>query len=144
MRFSEAKGHRVMSTSEAVTVGRVKSLVVDVPAARVVALQLRKTPGEGNLLTWEDMSAFGRDAITVEAGSVITVATGDLVRLSDKQHDAIGKRVLTTEGVELGSVQDIDFDLADGSIVSVLTETDEVAGSRLLDLGSYAIVVHPT
>ena len=44
----------------------------------------------------------------------------------------------------LGSVQDIDFDLADGSIVSVLTETDEVAGSRLLDLGSYAIVVHPT
>ena len=136
MRFSEAKGHRVMSTSEAVTVGRVKSLVVDVPAARVVALQLRKTPGEGSLLTWEDMSAFGRDAITV--------ATGDLVRLSDKQHDAIGKRVLTTEGVELGSVQDIDFDLADGSIVSVLTETDEVAGSRLLDLGSYAIVVHPT
>jgi sporulation protein YlmC with PRC-barrel domain len=133
-----------MSTSEAVTVGRVKSLVVDVPAARVVALQLRKTPGEGNLLTWEHMSAFGRDAITVEAGSVITVATGDLARLSDKHHDAIGKRVLTTEGVELGSVQDIDFDLADGSIVSVLTETDEVAGSRLLDLGSYAIVVHPT
>ncbi len=143
MRFSEAKGHRVMSTSEAVTVGRVKSLVVDVPAARVVALQLRKTPGEGSLLTWEDMSAFGRDAITVQAGSVITVATGDLARLSDKQHDAIGKRVLTTEGVELGSVQDIDFDLADGSIVSVLTETDEVAGSRLLDLGSYAMVVHP-
>jgi sporulation protein YlmC with PRC-barrel domain len=143
VRFSEAKGHRVMSTSEAVTVGRVKSLVVDVPTARVVALQLRKTPGEGSVLTWGDMSAFGRDAITVESGDVITVATGDLARLSDKHHDAIGKRVLTTEGVELGTVQDIDFDLTDGSIVSVLTQTDEIDGSRLLDLGSYAIIVRP-
>jgi sporulation protein YlmC with PRC-barrel domain len=143
VRFSEAKGHRVMSTSEAVTVGRVKSLVVDVPAARVIALQLRKTPGEGSVLTWGDMSAFGRDAITVESGDVITVPAGDLAWLSDKHHDPIGKRVLTTEGVELGAVQDIDFDLTDGSIVSVLTQTDEVDGTRLLDLGSYAIVVRP-
>lgn len=136
MRFSEAKGHEVVSTADAATVGKVSGFVVDAAAGKVVGLRLKKTEGDVDLLAWADVQGFGPDAVTVGSVAALRKA-GD----AEKHLDVLGRRVLTEHGVELGDVQDVDFDPADGSIVAVHTKQGEVSGARLLGLGSYALVV---
>lgn len=141
MRFSEAKGQKVISTTGATTVGKVHDLVVDPRTAQVVALTLKKTEGDGDTLTWANMKSFGRDAVTVDSADLITDAEGDIAVLSDKHHRVMGKRVLSENGDELGSVKDIEFDPDTGAVRALVTDHDEVAGERMLGLGSYALVV---
>ena len=64
MRFSEAKGHKVVSTDSAETVGKVAGFVVDPRSASVVALSLKKTGDHGTTLPWTGITAFGPDAVT--------------------------------------------------------------------------------
>lgn len=141
MRFSETKNHPVMSTTEAITVGKLAGYVIDPGNSSIAGILLKKTEVDGNALPWASLKAFGRDAITVESSEVITVVDGRLAELSGKKLDIMGKRVLTDAGVELGNVVDVDFDAATGSITAVLTDTEEIAGSRLIGLGTYALVV---
>ena len=141
MRFSEAKGQKVMSTSSATTVGKVEAFVIDPAAAAVVALTLKKTDGDADTLLWSALSAFGRDVVTVTDADVLTVADERVAMLGDKHHTVLGKRVLTEGGDDLGEVADVEFDSATGAVTTLLTKTEEIAGSRLRGIGSYAVVV---
>lgn len=141
MRFSEAKGQKVVSTSEAVTVAKVDGFVVVPGPGRVLALKLKKTPAEGELLRWSSLTAFGRDAVTVPSGSVIEVGDPELTALADKHRDVIGRRVLDDTGTDQGKVVDVDFDLQTGDITTVITDRTEIPGSTVIGLGSYALVV---
>ncbi len=141
MRFSEAKGHKVVSTSTASTVGKVKGFVVDPATGSVHALRLRKTE-DGTVLRWSAMTAFGVDAVTVPDAAVIVEDDESVTALTGKDHDVLGKRVLTSAGDELGEVRDVDFDLETGAITAlVLKGADDVEGSRLIGVGGYAVVV---
>ena len=144
MRFSEARKQKVVSTASATTVGRVDGFVVDAAVGRVVALLLKKTPGDADLLRWADLTAFGRDAVTVPGPEAFTTASGDLAVLADKHHDVIGKGVLTDAGVAVGKVVDVDFDLTDGTVLTLITDRDEIPGTSLISLGTYALMVRPT
>ena len=53
----------------------------------------------------------------------------------------IGHRVLDDHGRELGQVRDVEFDPADGSVVTLMLKDAYVDGDRLLGIGSYAVVV---
>lgn len=141
MRFSEAEGHRVLSTSTATTVGKVGALLVDPVERAVVALHLKKTPGDADTLLWPAMTAFGRDAVTVSGDEVFTTAEGRVAELGGKAATLVGKRVLDEGGDELGKVQDVEFDAGSGAITGLLTADDELDGARLLGVGSYAVVV---
>lgn len=141
MRFTDAKGQKVMSTSTATTVGKVDHFVVDPETRQVVAIGLKKTPGDGDTLLWSDLKAFGRDAVTIDSDALIRAADGRVAELSHKDRQVLGKRVLTDAGDEIGVVDDVEFDAATGSITALLTKTDEVAGSRLRGVGSYAVIV---
>ncbi len=144
MRFSEGKGHPVVATHSADTVGKVQRFVVDASQSRVVALVLKKTAGKADVLRWDDVITFGPDAVTAESASRLVEAEGQLARLADKKHAVLGRRVLTDAGNEVGEVDDIEFDPADGSIRHLLTSGGEIAGSQLLGLGSYALMVRQT
>jgi len=141
MRFSEASGRNVVSTSSATTVGRVHGFVVDPLARRVVALELKKTDGEGDTLTWDAMTAFGRDAVTVPGTEAITTAEGRVQELTGKAHAMLGKRVLTESGDEVGKLEDVEFEAVSGKVTALLTKSEEIAGDRLIGVGSYAVVV---
>lgn len=88
MRFTEARGRKVVSTSTAATVGKVSDFIVDPDLSSVVALRLKC--GSGEVLRWSDLTVFGTDAVTVSAPDKITGATHDLVRLIGKDHKIIG------------------------------------------------------
>ncbi len=141
MRFSQAKGHKVVATSTAATVGKVKGFVVDPASRSVLAVRLRKTD-QGDILTWSALTAFGADAVTVSAPDKIVADDEAVAALSGKAHEILGKRVLTTSGDELGEVRDVDFDLETGSVTSiVIKDNDPVEGSRLVGIGAWAVVV---
>jgi sporulation protein YlmC with PRC-barrel domain len=141
MRTSEAHGHKVVSSASAVTVGRIDRFVIDVPARHIVGFFLKKTIGAGDTLSWSNVAAFGTDAVTVASDSAVVVADGRLKELGDKRFVVQGKRVLSQAGVELGIVKDVDFDPADGTVRALLTDREEIPGSRLIDVGSYAVIV---
>jgi len=140
MRFSAAKRRQVVSTSSAGTVGRVDDFVVDPVSRSVLAVTVRKAQ-HGDTLRWSDLTAFGADAVTVDDASRITEATQDVKALTGKHHHVLGKRVLSTGGDELGSVADVEFDPGSGTVTALVLGSGEVAGSRLVGVGSYAVVV---
>lgn len=140
MRFSEAKGRKVVSTSTAETVAVVDGFVVDPGRRSVLALHLRKSQS-GDTLRWSDLNAFGADAVTVAGTDALSEAGEDVEALRGKAHDVLGKRVLSASGDELGSVVDVEFDPASGSLVALVLGETEVDASRLVGVGSYAVVV---
>ncbi len=140
MLFSEAKGRKVVSTSTAVTVGKVAKFVVDLSPARVVALRLKKTSG-GDTLAWSNVTAFGADAVTVADVEHLVEAPEDIAALGDKRRKLIGKRILTATGEELGHVSDVDFDPASGALVQLVMAGGESTAEPVVGIGSYAVVV---
>lgn len=140
MRFSAAVGRQVVGADTADTVGQVAGFVVDPVGRRVLAVQVKKSRS-GNTLPWSNISAFGDDAVIVGGMDAIGEPDEENVALTGKDHDVVGKRVLTSAGNELGTVADVDFDPASGAITSLLLDTGDVAGVRLVGVGSYAVVV---
>ncbi len=140
-RFSEALKRPVMTTSGARSVGTVSGLVVDPVSRRVLALRLAKTPGSGDTVLWDDLTAFGPDAVTLPTGARVSEAQGRVAELAGKDSELVGKRLLTDGGTELGKVDDVDFDPGTGSITYLISADDRIAGDRLIGCGGYAVVV---
>lgn len=141
MLFSEAKGRKVVSTSTAQTVGKIASFLIDPATATVVAVVLKKSVVDGHTLRWSDITGFGADAVTINGPELLVTAEGHLADLAGKSGVVLGKRVLTEAGNEIGEVRDVDFDGIDGSVRALVLATAEVAGARLIGVGSYAVVV---
>lgn len=142
MLFSQARKRAVVSTATATRVARVDGFVVLPGPARVALLRLGKVSGHGTLLAWEDVQGFGPDAVTVATDAVIRPPRDDLEqRAEDNDLEILGKRLLSEQGTELGTVTDVDFDPETGAVTSLITKADTVAGQRLIGLGSYAAVV---
>ena len=140
MRFSEAKGRQVVSTSTAATVGKVVGFVVDPEQSAVIALQLSKTES-GDTLRWSDLTGFGADAVTVSGADKITDTDAELAALSNKAHRVLGKLTLTIAGDALGKISDVDFDPGSGTITAVVIDDIDVVSVKLVGVGSYAVVV---
>jgi uncharacterized protein YrrD len=140
MRFSDAMGRKVVSTSTADTVGQIDDFVVDPVARRVVALSLKKTD-TGEVLRWGAITAFGSDAVTVSGAEQVTDADADISMLLGKDHRLLGKRVLTSLGEQIGTVADVEFDADSGGITAITLHDGQVDGSYLVGVGSYAVVV---
>ncbi len=140
MKFSDAKGHKVVDRSTASTVGQVRGFLVDPGSRSVVALRLKKTD-RGNALRWSDLTAFGIDAVTIADSAAITELDGELEALRGKRRRLVKKRVLTTGGDELGEVSDVEFDPETGALTTILLQGEGIAADRLVGIGSYAVVV---
>ncbi|HXT43951.1 MAG TPA: PRC-barrel domain-containing protein [Pseudonocardiaceae bacterium] len=142
MLFSQARKRPVVNTATANRVARVDSFVVLPGPARVALLRLGKVSGAGTLLSWDDVQGFGPDAVTVATDAVIRPARDVLEqRAEDNDLEIVGKRLLSEQGTELGTVTDVDFDPETGTVTSLITKTDTISGQRLIGLGGYAAVV---
>ena len=141
MLFSELSGRKVVSTDTADTVGKVDGFVVDPTLPGVTALTVAKTPHQGSALPWSNIGAVGVDAVTVASAGAIVVPDERLAELADKSHTLIGKRVLSTAGVALGVLRDVDFDPATGRLAALLMDNGTVDGAGIVGAGSYAVVV---
>lgn len=139
-RFTDAIGRKVVSTATAESVGKVHGFVVDPHGPVIAALELKKTES-GDTLRWSDITAFGADAVTVSGTEKITDGGEDFAPLLAKANRVLGKRVLAATGDELGEVSDVEFDPDTGTVLAMITAAGEVEGTRLIGIGSYAVVV---
>lgn len=141
MRFSDAKGRKVVSTASAATVGRLDDCVIDPASRSVAALVLKKTSGRAHMLPWPSLEAFGEDAVMVASEDAVVEPDGRIAELSDKRFHQHGKRVLSTDGVDLGKVTDFEFDPETGALAALVLDGTSVEGTRLRAVGSYAVIV---
>ena len=142
MLFSQARKHDVVNTTTATRVARVDGFVVRPGPARVALLRLGKVSGAGTLLAWDDLQGFGPDAVTVTDEAALRPARDALEqRAEDKELEILGKRVLTERGTDLGTVTDVDFDPETGTVTTLITTAEAIAGDRLIGLGGYAVVI---
>ena len=144
MLYSDLKGRKLVDTSTADTVGKVDGFLLD-PATRSVAgLEFKKTD-HGSVVAWGDLTAVGADAVTVAGTSALSDPTGQLADLATKDGQVLKKRVLSDAGEDLGSVHDIDLDPETGALLQLILGSKKdrrsISGSRLLGIGSYAVVV---
>jgi sporulation protein YlmC with PRC-barrel domain len=140
MLISHATGRKVVSLATAETVGKVHEFLVDPAERKVVGLELKKTDN-GDTLRWSDLAAFGTDAVTVADAERIGEPDEHLTVLADKHHRPIGKRVLSSTGDELGELADLDFDENTGAVLALIVGDQHIEGSRLLGIGTYAVVI---
>ncbi len=141
MLFTELTGRKVVSTDNASTVGVVADYLVDPEVPAVVALTLSKTPAQGSVLPWANVIAVGNDAVTVPTAEAIITADDYLTTLSGARHALPGKRVLTTAGEDVGTVQNVEFDQTSGRLDALILESGPIDPARLLGVGSYAAIV---
>ena len=140
MMRSEARGRPVFSTQTSSTVGTVDDLVIDAAAGRVVALRLVGNVGAGDVLPWQNVKAFGPDAVIVDSADEVVEATGTAA-LPHERTDVVGKRLLTDGGADLGEVTDVSFDPHDGHVQALVTGNGSVAAEEVIGCGDYAVLV---
>lgn len=142
MRFSESVGRDVVSTGSATGVGRIESFVIDPAAHRITAVRLAKVSGDGNYVSWGELTAFGQDAVTVGSGDLLREPADERERRhADGDLDLDGKLLVSEAGNGLGHIRDVEFDPETGLITALITQRDQIKGERLMGIGSYAVVV---
>jgi uncharacterized protein YrrD len=120
--IGELRGRQVISIVEGAKLGLVEDLIFSAETRTVTHLSV----GGGNALAYGKVRTVGPDAVMVESRSELQPAPSEGARFGE-----VAKLpVLSTEGVNLGSLADLGFDLATGRIVSV-----EVRSGGVLGLG---------
>ena len=142
MNASELFGRPVLDLATATTVGRIDDVVVDPTDRLAVGVRLAKSSA-GDWLAWTDISAIGPDAVTIAAADLVGSYSEEPARRPLRGNGALGGRVLTDQGRELGPLDDIDLD-DDGAIVALVVGASRVEPEDLLGIGSYATVVQDT
>ncbi|MEO7449035.1 MAG: hypothetical protein ABI336_12255 [Humibacillus sp.] len=140
MLFSAARKHKVVSTTSADTVAKVKDFIVD-PATRHVVALVVKGSKAGDVLPWSRISGFGPDAVTIGDLDAISAADEDVAKLRSSANTMRKKRALLSTGDLMGTVTDVAFNGDTGAIESVLVDGEPVNGARLIGVGSFAVVI---
>jgi sporulation protein YlmC with PRC-barrel domain len=142
MDLKEAHGRKVVSTDDAEAIGKVEAFVID-PRKRCITALALTVKGDARFLSWEDLQAYGADAVTVGSADRLRPAVDAAEeRAASKPLQPIGKLVLSESGTALGKVENVEFDPGSGAVLGFdLGDVGTVASDRLLGIGSYAVVV---
>ncbi len=140
MRWRAALGREVVDTSSAKKVGTVAGLVLDPEASEIVAMVVGS-----EVIGWKDAGGIGEDAVTISSADMLRGPSSELESAGvSGVADPISKPMLTEDGHELGTVSDVEFDETTGKIRRLVLDDDRIKGSRLIGVGSYAVMVSST
>ncbi|MGY0065583.1 PRC-barrel domain-containing protein [Streptomyces sp. QTS137] len=134
MLFSRVRGLPVLTPGEGLRLGVVRTLTVDVASGTVTHVRVRRGRLRREIApAWGALDAVGPDMLIAVPSSAPATAP--------PHHELIGRRVLTEDGEERGTVLDAAFDPLTARIEAVLTTIGELPAERLLGLGDHALVV---
>jgi sporulation protein YlmC with PRC-barrel domain len=139
MNVSDILGRNVLDLSTATTIGRVDDVVIDAATRRVTAFRLAKSSTSRSWLPFGNVAAVGADALTITNDTQVTEVPDDAAA-GVAGSKALGGRVLTDQGREIGPLQDIDID-DDGAVTTLTTATGLIPAGDLIGIGSYAVMV---
>lgn len=140
--FRNVEGRKVVASDTAESIGAVKGFVLDAGGRTIEAIHVDGHGKRAVILTWPTVQAFGADAVMATAGAEPSTIDDEHQKAAVKGVvSMLGTRVLTVDGRELGTVDDVEFDTGSGAVVRVTTDHGPVEAHRLRSLGSYALVV---
>lgn len=140
--FNDVKGRPVVATDTAETVGSVRGLVVDPETQVITAIHIAGSGDNASMLAWDDVAAFGTDAVMATRADAVRAPAGDAeLGVAKGDHALTGTRVLSANGRALGTATDAEFDTSNGTVTSVTTDRGEFSGGALHAVGRYAVVV---
>ncbi len=118
-KASEVIGRPVVSRDGGKELGKVKDLVVDPTGRQVIGFMvseglLRST----KVASWSALQVLGPDSVILSsAGSVVKAADAlDIKTVLDQESSIRGLRLQTTEGKQLGKIEDFQFDEHSGAV----------------------------
>ena len=120
--------------------GRLDRFVVHPTEQRVGSIRLDKVPDMHRYLSWRNSDDFD-EVVTVPSAKVLRLPDGPREERIRRDYGMLAKCVVTDTGHELGRIEDVAFDPADGALTALLLEEGAVAGARLLGIGPHAVVV---
>lgn len=142
--FTSALKRKVVASDTAESIGAVKGFVLDRRGRRIESIHVDGRGKRASLLAWSAVRSFGVDAVMAASGHDPSGVTDEHEKESVTGHVAmLGARVLTTDGVEAGTVTDVEFDADSGEVLRILTAQGAIDADHLRSLGSYALVVDP-
>lgn len=140
MLLSQVLGHPVISADDARPAGEVAGLGIDPRTRRITELYLRDARSGGDSVPWTRVRGMGPDAVIIDTTAAATeAAPGGAHPRTHKK--LLGKRVLTEYGEDIGTLTEVTFDPETGSVGDLHIGREQVPGSRLVGLGSYALVI---
>ncbi len=142
--FSHVDGRSVVATDSAETIGSVKGFVLDQKGRNIEAIHIDGHGKRAIVLPWSAVSSFGADAVMASSSDDPATITNDHEKSAVKGDvTLISTRVLTTGGLDIGIVDDVEFETDSGAVIRVVTAHGPLEPSRFRSLGSYALVVDP-
>ncbi|MFI6087683.1 PRC-barrel domain-containing protein [Streptomyces sp. NPDC051218] len=141
MLLSQVLGHPVISAEDARPVGQMAGAGIDPRTRRITELYLRDAKNGGDSVPWSQVRGMGPDAVIVDTGTAAATEAGGGGSHSRAHKRLLGKRVLTEYGEDIGTLTEVTFDPETGSIGDLYVGREQVPGSRLVGLGSYALVL---
>lgn len=131
VKATEVIGKPVVVREGGQEVGKVKDLVVDEPGKRVIGFVISEGLLRGaRVATWSALQAIGPDSVILASKSSIVKAADapEIKAVLDKGKVIRGLRLQTTEGKDLGRVEDFHFNEQTGEV-----EGYELSGGILAD-----------
>jgi uncharacterized protein YrrD len=140
-RFTAVRGRKVISRASAEELGSVSRLVLD-SAHRRIGLVVVGKRRNTRLVSWEDLSGFGADAVMVGQDEALREPRDDHEQAAAKGDlELVGKLAISDLGNDLGKIEDVVFDPDSGLLESLIVGEGEQLSGPVLGVGSYAVVV---
>ncbi len=112
---------RVVEVTLGTDIGRVSGLLIDIRERRVAAIAVttgHSFGGPGAYVPWGSIVSIGHDVITIRSPeAVIRRKSFSTQGMLDS---LVGKKVVTDDGVELGTVRSFSIDPVTGDIAGVM------------------------
>ncbi len=119
VKVSEVIGRKVTVRESGEEVGKIKDVVVDSTGKQVIGFVVSTgLVSSSKVAPWAALQAIGPDAVVLNAASSVVKAdeVADIKAMLDKKIEIRGLQLQTTDGKELGKIDDYRFDERTGVI----------------------------
>jgi uncharacterized protein YrrD len=139
--YRQAVGRKVISRASANQLGTLSHLLLTSDCRHVAAVIVGKGK-KAKLVDWAALTGFGADAVMVnDEAALRPPADSREEAAAAGKLDLLGRRALSETGNELGAVDDVTFDPADGAVAALDIAGHQIPADAVMGSGSYAVVL---
>ncbi|MCX2727244.1 PRC-barrel domain-containing protein [Thermomicrobium sp. 4228-Ro] len=127
MELRAVRGRPVITVDNGERLGEIQDVFIDPQHRRVAILRIRRTSGDTNDVTFEDVHSIGADAVMLPSREVLRLAGDHSQALLDID-EFVRLRVVTEQGEARGTVDDAAFDPISGALTALVVSPAGIGG----------------